>query len=87
MALATTGNKVSAVLADGPNPQDDPTGYAQAQMGPLLVIRAPGKAPHSALQDLCVAYVSYFTVNADPSAKLLLRRTDEQSSDVCPGVA
>jgi hypothetical protein len=86
-ALQSACNKVSAVLADGPNPHADPIGYAEAQMGPLLLVHAPTKALRSALEDLSAAYVQYFTTNGDAATKRLLSRATEQLSDVCPGVA
>jgi hypothetical protein len=86
-ALQSACNKVSAVLSDGPSPQADPVGYAEAQMGPLLLVNAPTKALRSALEDLSAAYVQYFTTNGDAASKRLLSRASEQLSDVCPGVS
>jgi hypothetical protein len=85
-ALQSACNKVSAVLADGPNSKADPIGYAEAQMGPLLLVHAPTKALSSALEDLSAAYVQFFTTNGDAASKRLLRRANEQLSDVCPGI-
>ena len=86
-ALQSACNKVSAVLSDGPSPKADPVGYAEAQMGPLLLVDTPTKTLRSALQDLSAAYVQFFTTNGDAASKRLLRRADEQLGDVCPGVA
>jgi hypothetical protein len=86
-ALQSACNKVSAVLSDGPSPKADPIGYAESQMGPLLLVNAPTKALRSALQDLSAAYVQFFTTNGDAASKRLLSRADEQLGDVCPGVA
>jgi hypothetical protein len=86
-ALQVACNKVSAVLADGPNPKADPIGYAEAQMGPLLLVHAPTKALRSALEDLSAAYVQYFTTNGDAASKRILSRTTEQLTDVCPSLA
>jgi hypothetical protein len=85
-ALENTCTKVGGVLANGPSRSADPTGYAEAQVGPLLQIKSSDKSLHQALQYLSSAYLEYFNTNGSSSARELLSRASKRVDTICPGV-
>lgn len=85
-ALENACTKVSGVLANGPNRTADPTGYAEAQVGPLLQIKSTDKSLRQALQYLSSAYLEYFNTNGSAPARELLNRATKRVDTICPGV-
>lgn len=55
-AIEGACEQVSAVLSDGPDPDADPVGYAEAQILPLRQISVSNQALHGAVSQLADAY-------------------------------
>jgi hypothetical protein len=69
--VSETCSQVSAVLSDGPDPQADPVGYAEAQILPLGQIRTSDGELRTAINGLAGAYREYFA--------------SERIDAICPG--
>ena len=80
--------KVLAVLADGPDPDADPVGYALSQIGPLGQIHTSDHALAQQLSDLIAADHSLVNTNgSDRAAAKSIAKDDDGLNKVCPGVA
>jgi hypothetical protein len=66
-ATANTCQQVSAVLADGPDPDADPVGYAEAQIIPLRRLNVPNQALRGVVGQLADAYQQFFVSNGKSS--------------------
>jgi len=87
-AIETTCQQVSAVLADGPDPDADPVGYAEAQVIPLRGITAPGQALRSVVSQLADAYQQFYASNGKSStAKEAVAVASKKLNSFCPGAA
>ena len=87
-ATANTCQQVSAVLSDGPDPDADPVGYAEAQVLPLRRINAPDQALHSVISQLANAYQQFFASNGKSSnAKEAVAVASKKLNSLCPGAA
>jgi|ERR1700677_1541240 hypothetical protein len=90
-AVAATENtcqRVSAVLSDGPDPDADPVGYAEAQILPLRQISAPDQALRAAVSQLADAYQKFFASNGKSSnAKEAVAVASSKLNSICPGAA
>jgi len=87
-ALASACEQVSAVLSDGPDPDADPVGYAEAQILPLRHISVSNQALHSAVTQLAGAYQNFFTSNGKSSnAKEAVAVASSKVNSICPGAA
>jgi hypothetical protein len=85
-ATQDTCQRVSAVLSDGPDPDADPVGYAEAQIRPLRQISAPDRALRNAIGQLADAYQEYFTSNGTSSkAKEDIAVASKKVDSICPG--
>ncbi len=85
-ATANTCQQVSAVLSDGPDPDADPVGYAEAQILPLRRINAPDQALRSVIGQLANAYQQFFASNGNSSnAKEAVAVASEKLNSLCPG--
>jgi hypothetical protein len=85
-ATQNTCQQVSAVLSDGPDPDADPVGYAEAQINPLRHISAPDQALRAAIGQLADAYQEYFTSNGTSSeAKEAVAVASKKVDSICPG--
>jgi hypothetical protein len=49
-------HQIEAVLSDGPDPNADPVGYAQAQVLPLRALHTSDGALQKAIDELAAAY-------------------------------
>jgi hypothetical protein len=87
--VRTTCQRVGAALADGPDPDADPVGYALAQILPLQQIKAPSDQPlQTAIDHLDTAYRRFYQANGvGQSAKQAVTRATDQLNTLCPGVA
>jgi hypothetical protein len=84
----TTCNQVSAVLSDGPDPDADPVGYAEAQILPLGQIHTSDAQLRAAIGNLATAYRAFFDSNGNSSkAKLAVAAASKQINSFCPGAA
>jgi hypothetical protein len=88
-SVAASGcQQVSAVLADGPDPDSDPVGYAEAQVLPLRHVSAPDPALHAVIDELAGAYQQFFASNGkSSSAKEAVSVASKKLNSICPGAA
>ncbi len=87
-ATANTCQQVSAVLSDGPDPDADPVGYAEAQVIPLRRINAPDQALRGAISQLADAYQQFFASDGKSSnAKEAIAAASKKLNSLCPGAA
>jgi hypothetical protein len=81
-------SQVAAVLSDGPDPDADPAGYAEAQILPLHQIHAPGHDLKSAISQLDAAYRQVFASNGKSSAATAaVAAASKKVNAICPGAA
>jgi hypothetical protein len=87
-AVHTTCAQVSAVLSDGPDPDSDPVGYAEAQILPLGQIHTSDAQLRAAIGKLASAYRAFFDSNGgSSSAKLAVAAASKRINSLCPGAA
>ena len=87
-AVKRACSQVSAVLADGPDPDTDPAGYAEAQILPLRHIKAPDRAFRAALSRLDAAYRQLFASQGQSNAATSAVATaSKRINQICPGAA
>ncbi len=85
-AVHSTCQEVQAVLSDGPTPQTDRVGYAEAQIIPLRQIHASDTALKKAIDDLANAYQTFYDAGGAGSA--VAKGVDSAGHEVdkfCPG--
>lgn len=82
-----TCRQVQAVLSDGPEPQADPVGYAQAQVLPLRQIHTSDKGLRAAIGGLAFAYESFAAGNGDRLSKSAVNAAIDGVNAICPGAA
>lgn len=81
-------DQIGAVLSDGPDPDTDPAGYAEAQILPLSQIHAPDQRLRNALRQLDTAYRQMFASNgASADATRAVAAASKQVNRICPGAA
>ena len=81
-----TCQQVSAVLSDGPDPEADPLGNAQAQILPLEQVHASDQTLSKAISALASAYSRYIVANGtDKAAKSALTAAINRINSLCPG--
>jgi hypothetical protein len=87
-AVLTSCQQVSAVLSDGPDPDADPVGYAEAQILPLRHISVTNSDLHVAIDQLAGAYQEFFASNGKSSnAKEAVAVASKKLNSICPGAA
>jgi hypothetical protein len=87
-AVTATCQQVSAVLSDGPDPDSDPVGYAEAQILPLRQISTPDPPLHAAIGQLADAYQQVFASGGkSSSAKEAVSVASNKLNSICPGAA
>jgi len=87
-AVRSACNQVSAVLSDGPDPDADPVGYAEAQILPLGQIRTADTPLRTAIGRLASAYKALFASNGSSvAAKQAVASASKQVNAFCPGAA
>ncbi len=80
--------QVGAVLSDGPDPDADPAGYAEAQILPLSQIHAPDRRLRAAIGQLDAAYKQVFASNgASTAATRAVASASKKVNSICPGAA
>jgi hypothetical protein len=86
--VRTTCAQVSAVLSDGPDPDSDPVGYAEAQILPLGQIHTSDAQLRAAIGKLASAYRAFLDSNGgSSSAKLAVAAASKRINSFCPGAA
>ena len=86
-AAKSACRQVGAALADGPDPDADPVGYALAQILPLRAIQISSDPTlHAAIDSLASAYQTFYSHNGSGHA---VKRTVDQAAKkinaLCPG--
>jgi hypothetical protein len=84
-AVAKTCQSVSAVLSDGPDPDADPVGYAEAQILPLRQIHTSDKSLQDAIDALASAYQQFFSSNGSAASSAAVKRSAARVDAICPG--
>jgi predicted component of type VI protein secretion system len=86
--IANTCQQVSAVLADGPDSDADPVGYAEAQVIPLRRLNVPNQTLRGVVSQLASAYQKFFVSNGKSStAKEAVAVATKKLNSLCPGAA
>jgi hypothetical protein len=85
---AATCQQIGAVLSDGPDPDADPLGYAQAQILPLRHITVSNPALRTVVGQLSDAYQQFYTSNGKSTdAKEAVAVATKKINSICPGAA
>lgn len=80
--------QVAAVLSDGPDPDANPVGYAEAQILPLRQLQTPDKALQAVISDLVAAYQGFYHAGGQgDAAKAAVTGADKKINSLCPGAA
>jgi hypothetical protein len=80
--------QIGAVLSDGPDPDADPAGYAEAQILPLRQVHAPDQAIKSAISQLDKAYQQLFASDGNSAAATrAVAAASKKMNSICPGAA
>jgi hypothetical protein len=86
--VQATCQLIGAVLSDGPDPDADPVGYAQAQVLPLRHISVAGAPLRTAVGQLADAYQRFYTSNGkNADAKEAVAVATKKLNSICPGAA
>jgi hypothetical protein len=87
-AIAATCEQVSGVLGDGPDPDADPVGFAQAHILLLRQINTTDQALRSALSQLADANQKFVASNGESAnAKEAVAVASKKLNSICPGAA
>ena len=80
---------VADVLADGPDPDADPVGYAQAQVLPLRQLTISDAALHTAVLSLASAYETFTTSakSTRAASSAAVAKAENEVSKICPQAA
>jgi hypothetical protein len=87
-AVSATCTQVGGALADGPDPDTDPVGYAEAQVKPLRAITTSDRALRVAIRDLATAYAGVFDSDGnDSTVTKAVASASSKVNAICPGAA
>lgn len=86
-AVQSVCQEISAVLANGPDPDSDPVGYALAQVRPLKQIKTSDKTLQAALHGLSAAYEEVVTTKDSSAVKQAVTKASAKVNAICPGAA
>jgi hypothetical protein len=80
---------ISDVLSDGPDPDADPAGYAEAQVLPLRQLTISDAGLHSAVLALAAAYEKFSTSTgaARTAAASVVTKAEDEVNKICPQAA
>jgi hypothetical protein len=85
-AAQQTCQRVSTVLTNGPDPDADPVGYAEAQILQLRQVRTADATLGQAITGLADAYSGYSAANGtSKTAKATLTAAINRINSLCPG--
>lgn len=85
--IKQTCRQIEGVLSNGPDPEADPVGYAQAQILPLRQIDTSDEELHEAINGLASAYEAFSATKGTSSAKTAVSSASKTLENICPGVA
>jgi hypothetical protein len=87
-SVSAVCNQIGAALSDGPDPQADPVGYAEAQIKPLRAISTSDSELRTAINGLAMAYARVFESNGKDGVAARAVATESRKVDaICPGTA
>jgi hypothetical protein len=87
-AIQNACQQVSAVLSDGPDPDADPVGFAEAHILLLRQIITPDQALHGALSQLADANQKFVASNGkSANAQEDVAVASKKLNSICPGAA
>ena len=77
------------VLSDGPDPDADPVGYAQAQVLPLRQLSISDASLHRAVLTLAGAYETFSTSSSSTRATsaAAVTKAENEVNKICPQAA
>jgi hypothetical protein len=80
---------VADVLSDGPDPDADPVGYAQAQILPLRQLTIKDASLHQAVLTLANAYETFSTSSSSNRAasSAAVTKAENEVNKICPQAA
>jgi hypothetical protein len=80
---------VADVLSDGPDPDADPVGYAQAQVLPLRKLAISDATLHRAVLTLASAYETFSTSSSSTRAAsaAAVTKAENEVNKICPQAA
>lgn len=81
-----TCRRVEAALSDGPEPEADPVGYAQAQVMPLREIHTTDAELARAIGGLASAYRQFADSKGSSAAKAAVDGATNTIKALCPGI-
>ncbi len=81
-----TCKQVEAALSDGPDPEADPVGHAQAQIRPLREIHTTDGTLRQEIDRLAAAYRSFSSTDGSRSAERAVSAASKTIEHICPGV-
>jgi uncharacterized membrane protein len=81
-----TCQRVEAALGDGPDPEADPVGHAQAQILPLREIHTTDDTLHQAIDALAAAYRAFSSTNGSSAARSAVSAASKTVEHLCPGI-
>jgi len=81
--------QVADVLSDGPDPDADPVGHAEAQVLPLRKLSISDAKLHSAVLTLASAYQTFSTSSSagTSAASRAVTKAEGAVNSICPGAA
>jgi hypothetical protein len=80
--------QIGAALADGPDPDADPAGYAEAQILPLRQVRIADSSLKAAVGQLDSAYQRLYSSGGKSSAAVqAVAAASKKVNAICPGAA
>jgi hypothetical protein len=87
-AISAPCADVGAALSDGPDPDSDPVGYAEAQIKPLRAISTSDPALRTAISHLATAYAGVYDSNGkNAAATKAVAAASRKVNAICPGAA
>lgn len=81
-----TCEQIEAALSDGPDPEADPVGHAQAQILPLREIHTADGSLHQAIDTLAAAYQSFSSTDGSSAAESAVSAASKTIERLCPGL-
>ncbi len=86
-ALQQSCKAVSSTLQNGPDPDADPVGHAEAQPIPLRKLSISDAGLKSAVDKLADAYESFANSNGSAAARAQVTSASAKVNAICPGAA
>jgi hypothetical protein len=85
--VQSTCTKVGDVLSNGPDPDADPVGYAEAQPLPLRGISTSDPNLKAAIDALASAYENFYQSGGAKTGNKAITAASNNVNAICPGAA